>query len=177
MRKEHQGTFQADSKEPVIERIAQLARKHSSRSAAARAWDINISTLNSYFKNKESLPMPRENLLQRIAESEGVSLEWLKFGTSESPKSPDLLGETEDSKSDDDLASMLSFLTRTERQQLAVMLARKGVDTMIHVLMELAALTPSELERVVRLAQQIKEGAAGDNQGGDIIDPTQQKAG
>ena len=162
-----------ESKEPVIERIAQLARKYTSRSAAARAWGINISTLNSYFKSTVSLPMPRENLLQRIADSEGVSLEWLKFGEDKSPKTPSEFGNE---INPDDLMKMLSFLTPIERQDLAVILARKGVDTMVHVLMALSDLTPSELERVIRLSQQIREGASDDSEEHDLTNPTNQSA-
>lgn len=160
-------------KEPVIERIAQLVKKHTSRSAAARAWEINISTLNSYFKNKASLPMPRENLLQRIADSEGVSLEWLMFGTGESPKLPKVSAKE---NNDDGLINILSFLTSEERQQLTALLARKGVETLVPLLMEFAHLSPSELERVVRLSKQIREGASDCSEEGDLTSPTRQSA-
>ncbi|HCC3328770.1 TPA: hypothetical protein M4731_001385 [Salmonella enterica] len=136
MRNERARSFPEQGKEPVIDRIADLARKHPSRSAAARAWGININTLNSYFKNESRAPAPRENLLQRIADSEGVSLEWLKNGTPKppkTPKSPEMDGERLEH---DALYEMLSFLTIEERQQLTAMLARKGVETILYLLDE-----------------------------------------
>ncbi|EPT8033287.1 helix-turn-helix domain containing protein [Shigella flexneri] len=73
------------AKEPIVERMAYLIRRYPSRSAAARACGININTLQSYFK-KGNTPEPRESILVRIAESEGVSLEWLKTGNGNPPK-------------------------------------------------------------------------------------------
>lgn len=127
MRKERLGSFQEQDKKPVIERISQLVRRHKSRSAAARAWGININTLNSYFKNDVDPPMPRENLLAQIAACEGVSLEWLQAGDNETPKTP---------SNGDELTRMLDFLTKDERTRLATMLARKGVETVLYLLDE-----------------------------------------
>ncbi|MFT8209634.1 MAG: hypothetical protein ACMZI0_01540 [Symbiopectobacterium sp.] len=144
MRKERKGTFQEQDKEPVIARLAQLIRRHPSRSAAARIWGININTLNSYFKSESNPPMPRENLLSRIAESEGVSLEWLKTGLDESPKTPGIT-----SYFGDCLSEMLSFLTQEERRQLASVLARKGVETVLYLLDE-DNIRLLQLDRVVK---------------------------
>ncbi|EJK1075288.1 hypothetical protein NKN81_003867 [Salmonella enterica] len=127
MRKERQGSFADNAKEPVIDRITQLIRRYPSRSAAARAWGINVNTLNSYYKNDVPAPTPRENLLAKIAESEGVSLEWLATGVGESPKTPTCR---------DKLSEILDFLTVGERQQLATILARKGVETILYLLDE-----------------------------------------
>ena len=174
MKKEPVGIFQAYEKEPVIKRIAELIRKHSSRSAAARAWGVNVNTLNSYFKNESPPPMPRENLLQRIAESEGVSLDWLKNGEGEEPKIPNS-GILRDS-----LFDMLQFLTTEERQQLTTILARKGVETVLLLLddknLELMQLAPEHKERVLRLASQLKEGASIDSAEDELTDPTRQRA-
>lgn len=146
MRKERLGSLPVQSKEPVIERITQLVRKHPSRSAAARAWGVNINTLNSYYKKEVDPPMPRENLLSRIAEREGVSLDWLINGTTESPKTPikSSLGDNRDS-----LVEMLGFLTNTEREQLTAMLARKGVETILYLLDE-DNIRLLKLDRVVK---------------------------
>lgn len=174
MRKERLGTFQAEAKEPVIERIAQLARRYASRSAAAREWGININTLNSYFKSDSTPPMPRENVLQRIADSENVSLQWLTTGMGTPPKSPKSPSE---GVVRDELTDMLSFLTIDERKQLAVMLARKGVDTTIQLLLEFSNLSPSQLERVIRLAQQTREGVIEDDPLHELTGPTHKQAG
>lgn len=45
MRKAPQGSFPADGKEPIIERIFRLVERYPSRNAAARAWGINEGTL------------------------------------------------------------------------------------------------------------------------------------
>ncbi|MFC7508434.1 hypothetical protein [Pantoea stewartii] len=130
MRKERQRSFAVEAKEPVIDRISRLAMRYSSRSAAARAWGININTLNSYFKNDAEPPMPRDNLLTRIASCEGVSLEWLKYGEGESPV------EKPKTRTGDLLSQMLDFLSPDERQQLAVTLGRKGIETVLYLLDE-----------------------------------------
>ncbi|WP_140918685.1 helix-turn-helix domain-containing protein [Limnobaculum xujianqingii] len=130
MTKEPKGTLLSKGKVPVIERIAELARKYPSRSAAARAWGINVNTLNSYYKNETPPPVPRENLLARIAEREGVSLDWLKTGKDEIPKLP------ENSVIRDGLSDLLSFLTDEERYQLTMVLTRKGVETILYLLNE-----------------------------------------
>ncbi|EFO4006296.1 regulatory protein [Escherichia coli] len=118
------------AKEPIVERMAYLIRRYPSRSAAARAWGININTLQSYFK-KGNTPEPRESILVRIAESEGVSLEWLKTGNGNSPKTQELQSNLSQG---DQLIEMLSFLTNEEREALTNMLARKGVETVLRLL-------------------------------------------
>ncbi|EHO1679004.1 hypothetical protein KIN55_003912 [Salmonella enterica] len=130
MRKKRQDSFANDAEESVIDRIAQLVRRHPSRSAAARAWGININTLNSYFKNDMPAPMPREYQLSKIAESEGVSLRWLTTGDGEPPKSQ----KTREYR--DKLSEILDFLTEDERLRLATALARKGVEAILHLLDE-----------------------------------------
>ncbi|EOM1496854.1 hypothetical protein ACR6KY_003669 [Escherichia coli] len=118
------------AKEPVAKRIDLLIRRYPSRSAAARAWGINNNTLKSYFRKTGDTPEPRENVLLRIAEHEGVDLDWLKTGKGELPKIPK---STTSSKSDQ-LTEMLSFLTNEEREALTNMLARKGVETVLRLL-------------------------------------------
>lgn len=149
MKKEPIGTFHEKGKAPTIERIAQLIKGYPSRSAAARAWGININTLNSYFKNVENPPAPRDSVLQRIAINEGVTIEWLLGKSDESPISP----------RNDQLCEVLSFLTHEERERLAVILARKGVESILELIFEFSNLSPSEFDRAIRLAKQIKEGA------------------
>ncbi|ENE0133361.1 hypothetical protein ABMJ88_003197 [Escherichia coli] len=125
----------SQGKEPVIERIGMLTKRYPSRSAAARAWGININTLNSYFKGGQTQPAPRESILIRISESEGVSLEWLKEGKGELPNDTGIYGNFGCSgDKGDQLTQMLSFLTKDEREQLTNLLARKGVETVLTLL-------------------------------------------
>lgn len=164
------------NKTQVISRIGQLLTRYNSRSAAARAWGINVNTLNSYFKSSADTPMPRDSLLRRIAENEGVSLEWLKTGNGKEPKSqnePDVPATVERVS----LADMLSFLTDEERERLTAVLARKGVDTVVQLVFEFANLSPSELERAVRLLQQIREGASEADLENELTHPTHKQAG
>lgn len=118
------------AKEPVAKRIDLLIRRYPSRSAAARAWGINNNTLKSYFRKTGDTPEPRENVLLRIAEHEGVDLDWLKTGKGELPKIP----KSTTSNGSDQLTEMLSFLTNEEREALTNMLARKGVETVLRLL-------------------------------------------
>ncbi|EET8024558.1 hypothetical protein MN350_004954 [Escherichia coli] len=118
------------AKEPIIERMAYLIRQYPSRSAAARAWGLNINTLQSYFK-KGNTPEPRESILVRIAESEGVSLDWLKTGNGNPPK---IQKSQSHLSQGDKLTEMLSFLTSEEREALTNMLARKGVEIVLRLL-------------------------------------------
>lgn len=166
-------SFQGQGKEPVIERIAELVNRYTSRSAAARAWGINVNTLNSYFKNVPVPPTPRENLLRRIAEKEQVSLGWLQGNNEALEKTPKLPINDGLDDSPDGLVEMLMFLTKEERQQLASILARKGIDTMVSLIFEFSSLSPSELQRLIRLAKQIREGASEECRENELTNPAQ----
>lgn len=159
-------------KSQVIKRISQLLTRYDSRSAAARAWGVNVNTLNSYFKASIDTPMPRESLLRQIATHEGIALEWLMTGDGEEPKKP----IEPSSAGRDNLTEMLSFLTPEEREKLTAVLARKGVDTMVQLMFEFASLSQSELERVVRLAQQIREGATEGSETNELTAPQHKEA-
>lgn len=136
MTKERECIFPERQKKPIIERLAQLIRHHPSRSAAARAWGININTLNSYFKNELDPPMPRENLLAKIADYEGISLDWLKYGDEVTSSPINTKNTNRDGDIRDGLLTMLGFLTDDEVEQLTSLLARKGVETMLYLLDE-----------------------------------------
>lgn len=133
MTKEPIGSLPGDGKEPVIERIFKLVERYPSRSAAARAWGININTLKNYYRRQDIQPTPRESQLTKIAEVEGVSLDWLKTGAGEAPKEPE---RTRHGSVSDKLTDMLSFLTEKERQGLTGILARKGIETVLYLLDE-----------------------------------------
>ncbi|HBM3102603.1 TPA: hypothetical protein LVL76_006005 [Klebsiella oxytoca] len=132
MAKEPDRTFEQNGKEPVINRIFQLVQlRYSSRSEAARVWGINVNTLNNYYKRSGQNPVPRKQQLQKIADCEGVSLEWLLTGEGHGPKSDE---RAKLNSSQDRLAEVLSFLTEEERSALAEVLARKGVEVALHLL-------------------------------------------
>ncbi|EBH6704375.1 hypothetical protein CQX46_06085 [Salmonella enterica] len=133
MRKERQGSFPGQGKEPIIERIFRLVERYPSRNAAARAWGINEGTLKNYYNRKEIAPTPRYNQLKKIAECEGVSLEWLQTGAGEEPKDSNqgnVLVKPIPSVSDLDarILDLLSFLNDREKQRLIDVLGRKGAE-------------------------------------------------
>ncbi|WP_203435176.1 hypothetical protein [Salmonella enterica] len=139
MRKTPQGTFLAEGKEPVITRIFKLVDRYPSRSEAARAWGINVGTLNNYYKRKHLTPTPRRSQLIKIAEKEGVSLEWLTHGNDESsghshpPKeSKDQIKPNDgiecDNNIDNKLSMLLSLLRPQQKEALFEVLGRKGAE-------------------------------------------------
>ncbi|HDK7002985.1 TPA: hypothetical protein ACGPDX_004259 [Klebsiella pneumoniae] len=134
MKKEPNGVFVEGVKEPIIERIFQLVERYPSRSAAARAWGINVNTLKNYYRRQGIQPTPRPAQLQKIAEVENVSLEWLTTGEGDGPKNPKRACGVNEDNSSDRLVDMLSFLTESERQTLTEVLTRKGVETLLYLL-------------------------------------------
>lgn len=130
MRKEQQGSFPEQGKEPIIERIFRLVERYPSRNAAARAWGINEGTLKNYYNRKDIAPTPRYNQLKKIAECEGVSLEWLQTGYGEEPKDSNLNNKWAlvTSDLDNKILTFLSFLNDREKQRLIDVLGRKGAE-------------------------------------------------
>lgn len=176
MRKEPKGVFHEEGKKPIIERVFQLIERYPSRSAAARAWGINVNTLKNYYRRQDIQPTPRQSQLSKIAEVEGVSLEWLMTGHGEGPKSQERAIKNQVG---DQLINVLSFLTEKERQQLTEMLIRKGVETVLYLLddnnIKLLQLPDEEKERLMAL-HEAKKGAFEDNQDNELSRPTH-KAG
>lgn len=151
MNKEQNGSFAHQGKEPLIQRLFYLVERYPSRSEAARAWGINISTLNNYYKRRHLNPVPRPGQLQKIAEKEGISLEWLTTG--EGPKPVSSTKRTKEQKNtshevvmDDShstpegggitakLSTLIDILSNDEKNALFELLARKGVETILCLL-------------------------------------------
>ncbi|WP_273974871.1 hypothetical protein, partial [Serratia ureilytica] len=138
MRKEHERSLPDDRKEPIIERIFALVERYPSRNEAAKAWGININTLQNYYKRRELAPTPRHQLLEVIANHEGVSLEWLTDGIGEAPvntKNEHKKEHTSTEVVDPDarLATLFSILSDREKQSLFEIIVRKGVDTVLRL--------------------------------------------
>lgn len=147
------GSIQKDRKEPVIENIARLIDRYPSRSAAARAWGVNVNTLNSYFKNRETSPTPRRSQLLKIAEVEGVTIDWLLHENTNNtnnnnntmlpaPETSAMVKpytqetDSQEAEADRKLSALLAFLSSSEKNRLVEMLARKGVETALLILDE-----------------------------------------
>lgn len=67
-------------KTPFSERVTQLLNGRSLH-AAAKDWDVKVSTLKNYFSRPDS--KPRQEVMSKIAAAEGVSIEWLMGLTNE----------------------------------------------------------------------------------------------
>ncbi|EFH2231219.1 hypothetical protein LUT55_004431 [Escherichia coli] len=130
-------SFLDEGKEPVIERIFRLAERYKSRSEAARAWGINVQTLQNYYKrrNNQPPPQPRKHHLQNIAEREHVSMEWLVHGYGDEPSmKKEQIEQTKRTKKQriDDSDSIImrawDSLTSSEQEILSNLLIRKGAE-------------------------------------------------
>ncbi|MDK1845475.1 MULTISPECIES: hypothetical protein [unclassified Klebsiella] len=138
MDKERKCSFGDNVKEPIIERIFSLVERYPSRNEAAKAWGININTLQNYYKRRDIAPTPRKQLLEVIANHEGVSLDWLVKGIGEPPvntKKEHDKEHTHSGLSDPDarLATLFSILSDEEKQSLFEIVVRKGVDTVLRL--------------------------------------------
>lgn len=154
MIKEPKGVFYEADKEPVIERVFRLIERYPSRSAAARAWGININTLKNYYRRQDIQPTPRPSQLKKIADVENVSLEWLTTGQGEGPKNQERTGSV---GQNDRLTDMLSYLTEVERVSLTEVIARKGLETILYLLDEdniKILQLPSALKQQIIIAHQ-----------------------
>lgn len=134
--KENEFAFVGDRKESFRDRLEKLIGKRSVR-AAAKDWGLPTSTINNYL-HKGTEPALR--VVMTIAEAETVSLEWLAAGLNKNliaKNSPtESSNENEIVRSDVErkLFEQLSFLTEREKQKLVEVFARKGVETILHVL-------------------------------------------
>ncbi|MGK0737321.1 hypothetical protein ACSFCT_11080 [Yokenella regensburgei] len=170
--KEPKGSLPTEGKEPVIERIFQLVDRYPSRSAAARAWGINVNTLKNYYRRKDIHPTPRPTQLSKIAEVECVSVEWLATGEGQPPKDTKKNHfDSSRSRSGDDLerlTEMLAFLSAEERRQLIETLTRKGIETILYLLDEdnikLLKLDRVMKEKVLGLQPRTPEEVARDDE-------------
>lgn len=148
------GTFIEGGKAPtVIERVFQLIERYPSRSAAARAWGINVNTLKGYYTKFYSQgvnPVPRKHALRNIAQAEGVTVEWLLTGEGDEPLPKETIETlvrqikktptTETKKTnhiketDRNLSVLLDYLSDVEKERLIEALIRKGVEAALLVL-------------------------------------------
>ncbi|HHI3512753.1 TPA: hypothetical protein ACP48G_003251 [Klebsiella pneumoniae] len=138
MNKERKCSFDDDVKEPIIERVFSLVERYPSRNEAAKAWGVNINTLQNYYKRRDLAPVPRMKLLEVIANHEGVSLEWLVDGIGEPPVNTKKEHKKEHEHSglndpDARLATLFSILSDEEKQSLFEIVVRKGVDTVLRL--------------------------------------------
>nr|WP_318382490.1 hypothetical protein [uncultured Enterobacter sp.] len=166
------GSFVGEGKESICQRVFQLIDRYPSRSAAARAWKININTLKNYFRPENIDRVPRRSQLLKIAEVEGVSFEWLLTGKVKETKEPNRKTEvlikrehndcavqkvegtidTQVHSLDAQLAALLSFLNNEEKALLVETLARKGIEVILTILDE-------DLMKLAKAKSNVKKAA------------------
>lgn len=117
-------SFFMERKKSITIRLKELASKGKTREVA-ESWGVSTSTLDRYI-NKGSMPSLDRAIA--IANSEGVTLEWLATGC-------DLESKGEVSKSVnqdfDDWNRMLNIMTKSDSDKLLEVLVSRGVNNLL----------------------------------------------
>lgn len=147
---------------------------------------MKVSTLQNYYKRKDITPIPRKAQLIKIAEREGVSMEWLLTGSGEEPIGKSQKSEKSElktsrhltrnkGKADEKILELLSFLSEDEKEMILEVLVRKGIDTVLYLLDEdnikllkmdrvmkekVLGLQPQTLEEAARIDEEARECGA-----------------
>lgn len=119
-----------EDKDTFKERLLILVGNRSLR-AAAKAWELPYSTLNNYF---EKGTIPSLYIAQRIAKTEGVSLEWLASGQGENESKSPFHSEKQD-RDNTKTAWQLMFemLEPEEAKALLRLIHRKGIEYILRL--------------------------------------------
>ncbi|EGI5344683.1 bacteriophage CI repressor [Salmonella enterica subsp. enterica serovar Sandiego] len=152
-----------NQRETVIERLHQLVKNRPLRNVA-KAWGIPRSTLNNYFYRGST---PKLEVLKRISEQEGVTVEWLISGndsikpernhSSCKPLSPANKAE----RNIQAIVNALEGLDEDEQEHLSRLVKRKGAEFLTQLLDEenicLLQLAGEKREAALILAQLVPE--------------------
>lgn len=188
--KETKVAIHEDGKETLSERLRSLIGKRSARTAA-KDWGLSFSTLNNYLNRGTE---PSFSVAVRIAEIEGVSIEWLAFGGKmssqkggESLSCPTtnsnefIVGASDGVKA----AWMMVYdsLDKEDTEALLRLIHREGVKGILNAAQtgtldaqDFMSLSEADRQRVLRLAKQIREGASEENLEIDPAHPTHKQA-
>lgn len=189
--KQTEVAIQGAAKETLSDRLRSLIGNRSAR-AAAQEWGLSFSTLNNYLNRGTE---PSFGVAARIAEHEGVSIEWLAFGgelnsktnsktTSEEvvnsiPPSTDILDPAR-------YAWLMVYesLDKEEVEALLRLIHKRGVDGILNAkaaediaAQDFLQLSEADQQRVLRLAKQLREGVTEDDQENELTHPTHKQAG
>ncbi|MGC6061313.1 helix-turn-helix domain-containing protein [Enterobacter kobei] len=188
--KETKVVIPEDGKETLSERLRSLIGKRSARTAA-KDWGLSFSTLNNYLNRGTE---PSFSVAVRIAEIEGVSIEWLAFGGEVSSlknegshnrlqvDSNEFISESSDGAK---VAWMMVYdsLEKEDTEALLRLIHREGVKGILNAAQtgtldaqDFMSLSESDRQRVLRLAQQLREGASEENLEIDPAHPTHKQA-
>lgn len=171
--KETEFALDEDEKESISVRIRQLIGTRTVR-MAAREWGLSFSTLNNYLTRGTE---PSLNVAIKIANVEGVSVEWLATGEHPPTDRPRKGAATSTSKRDEmsppqEAESMawnviLNALDKDERAILINSFVTIGARRIIRMICKIndvnsywQDLTNEEKERLIRVNEQMKKGAS-----------------
>lgn len=195
MKKESEFSIPTSGKESISERIRKLIGHRTVR-AAAQDWGLPFSTLNNYLTRGTE---PSLNVAMKVANIEGVSLEWLAAGESSEDKEKTRTHHNNDIENDDDsngrpsdtiegaLASawdlIFEALSPDERYELIHVFFKIGVRGALAQLKEKgnadltwSSLANEEKERLIAL-HEAKKGASESCLDNNFSTPSQQKLG
>lgn len=195
MKKESEFSIPTSGKESISERIRKLIGHRTVR-AAAQDWGLPFSTLNNYLTRGTE---PSLNVAMKVANIEGVSLEWLAAGESSQDKEKTRTHHNNDIENDDDsngrpsdtiegaLASawdlIFEALSPDERYELIHVFFKIGVRGALAQLKEKgnadltwSSLANEEKERLIAL-HEAKKGASESCLDNNFSTPSQQKLG
>lgn len=182
-RKENKFAFDGARKESFSRRLKSLIGERSVR-AAAKEWGLSFSTLNNYITRGTE---PSFVAMQAIAFAEGISLDWLAFGTDDSNSNH--LGEGQqqvkstsgnnDSTDKEHLrtawATAFEFMGEAEAEALLKIIINGGARSIIKLaehdtaLDETFMLLPLELkERAIDLIEAHLEAKKGASKGSEV---------
>lgn len=142
------GSFEEQRKEPFVEKLKSL-RNGRTVKQCSDDWGVKLSTLKNYFARPDS--QPRFDVLSKISNHEGVSIEWL-MGNEDSFEPS--VGHCSDRVWLQRLTEMLSMLEEEELEALAKQLTMKGLETILYLLDE-------DNIRLLRLDTVVKEKILG----------------
>ena len=163
-------TFEDSRKEKFVERLRALIDRHKSARAAAREWGLSFSTVNNYLNRGTE---PSFFAIQSIAAKEGISLDWLAYGSIESLGTHSSIvnepHKTESNPAKDTWSMIFDSVSPDDQKLLLNFFLKEGVRGVVNALSpsedissELANLPKDEKERLLRLYKQVKKGSPED---------------
>lgn len=189
-RKENKLSFDEARKENFIARLKQLIGNRSIR-AAAKTWGLSFSTLNNYITRGTE---PSFIAMQAIASVEGISLDWLAFGKSDSNQNQSqqemsIINKESNTPLVDDKEflrsawiSAFEFMGKTEVESLLKIIINGGARGLIKLAEHetdldevFTLLTPDLKERAIELISahlEAKKGASEECEVGNTKTPT-----
>ena len=161
MKRNEKLSFEGEDKESLKHRLLKLIGDRPRR-VAAQDWGIKYATLNNYLTSRGSIPRP--NVVRKIAEVEGVNIQWILKGemspekeTKNKAKLNVPINDEHDvaQGSDGDKQEWIKIyeaMTPDERQRTLQVVRRKGIDTLL-------AITDEDNQALISLSPLAKKVA------------------